>query len=123
MIKIIGRNVPSKKNSKQWTGKCLISSKSSREYDKWIQSILLSMLPQWEKDTEGLSYPLRVGIYFYRDSRRRWDFNNISQSIADNLVAAGYIPDDDTTHFIPVYIGEEVTPKPLSGFHLQILSQ
>lgn len=121
MIKIIGKNVPSKKNSKQWTGKRVISSKLSLNYDKWIQPLLLVNKTAWIKETTGKPYPLRVGFYFYRDSHRRWDFNNISQSIADNLVSAGYIPDDDTTHFIPVYLGEELVKKEQSGFHMEVL--
>jgi hypothetical protein len=120
-ITITGKNVPSKKNSKRWTGKFMISSKLSLDYDKWVQPQLLIHKGKWTSLAWGKRFPLRVGFYFYRDSKRHWDFNNITQSIADNLVSAGYIPDDDTFHFIPVYLGEEVVSKREAGFTMTIL--
>lgn len=64
--------------------------------------------------------PLKVSFYFYRDSKRKWDFVNIVQVIADLMQKEGYLIDDDTKNFIPLYAGEEVTTKKEAGVIITI---
>lgn len=121
-IDFIGKNVPSSKNSKIVTkSKRVIQSKLCHEYRSIMGQRFQENLKEWERMKKGKQYPIKVGFYFYRDSRRRWDFVNIVQIIADMMQEYLYIPDDDTKHFIPVYLGEETVKKEKSGFKMKIL--
>ena len=71
--------------------------------------------------TKDKELPLRIGFYFYRDSKRKFDFVNIVQEPLDLFQQYGYIEDDDTKHVIPIYLGEEVVKKKNSGFYVEIL--
>lgn len=118
----IGRNVPSSKNSKTVTKqKKVISSRLCTEYRQVMGALFLKNLREWKKHYSQVDGVCYVGFYFYRDSRRHWDFVNIVQIIADMMQDYLYVDDDDTKHFIPVYLGEEVVPKEKSGFKMKIL--
>jgi len=121
MIFIPG-NVPSLKNSKISTtiGKgenkrtILLPSKAVKNY---LQKVGIKRYSG--KEIEGYStranifsmsvgdyfkrstYPVMVQFHFVRDSRRKFDFHNAVQIIADLLVAHGFIQDDDMDHFLP----------------------
>lgn len=107
--KLIGKNVPSSKNSKRITksGK-IIPSKLTVDYIDWA-------LPQLEtyrdffvdERIKNNEEPVKIGFYLYRQSKHRYDFINAVQVLADLFVRAKYIEDDDTKHFIPVFLGEE----------------
>lgn len=62
-------------------------------------------------------FPVVVGFHFVRDSRRRWDFHNAVQIVADLLVAHGYLPDDDVEHLIPVPLLCQGRWYSVSGHH------
>ena len=120
-LEFIGKNVPSSKNGKRWTGKILIKNKLCQEYIKWAQPMFQINRPIWEKmKEEHPERPLKVEFYFYRDSKRKWDFINIVQIVADMMQTEGWLENDDTTNFIPIYAGEEVTNKDKSGFKIRI---
>ena len=53
-------------------------------------------------------YPLRVQFKIYRKNNQRFDYVNIVQSLADQMVKAGYLPDDNADYFIPVFVPYEV---------------
>lgn len=119
-IRLIGKNVPSSKNSKQITknGK-IIPSKLTREYVDWATPILVENKDKWNALIANLQPPYKIGFKLFRDSRRRYDFINVIQVLADLMVKAGYIQDDDTKNFIPYYLGEEVVDdKELSGVYI-----
>lgn len=120
-IRLIGQNVPSKKNSKIITkNKRVISSKLVQYYERWATPRLKEQLPTWQKMIQNKPLPLKVSFYFYRDSKRKWDFVNIVQVIADLMQKEGYLIDDDTKNFIPLYAGEEVTTKKEAGVIMTI---
>ena len=126
MIFIPG-NVPSLKNSKIATtigrGKnkrtILLPSKSVKRY---LQNIGISKYSISKKEVKeykditrpnlfktsikdyfkGVKYPCVLGLYFVRDSKRKFDFHNACQIIADLLVAHGFIEDDNMDCFIPM---------------------
>lgn len=119
-IRLIGKNVPSSKNSKQITksGK-IIPSKLTREYVDWATPILVENTEKWNALIANLQPPYKIGFKLFRDSRRRYDFINIVQVLADLLVKVGYIMDDNTKNFIPYYLGEEVVDnKELAGVYI-----
>ena len=77
-------------------------------------------LPTWQKMIQNKSLPLKVSFYFYRDSKRKWDFVNIVQVLADLMQKEEYIEDDDTKNFIPLYAGEQVVLKKEAGVIITI---
>jgi len=106
---IIFGQTPSKKNSRQifrnrHTGRPFITT--SDNYKKWHEPAIIQLNAQ--KTLVNWNYPVRVSMKFYRESKRRWDYNNISQAILDCLVETGIIIDDDAEHCIPVFIGYEI---------------
>lgn len=120
-IELIGLNVPSKKNSKIITkSKRVISSKLVQYYERWATPRLKEQLPTWQKMIQNKPLPLKVSFYFYRDSKRKWDFVNIVQVIADLMQKEGYLIDDDTKNFIPLYAGEEIVTKKEAGVIITI---
>lgn len=121
-IYFIGLNCPSKKNSKMITAqKRIISSKCVRQYEKQMEPIYIKNKATFLEVTKDKDLPLYIGFYFYRDTKRKWDFVNIVQCPLDLFQKYGYIEDDDTKHVIPVYLGEEVTKKEKAGFYITIL--
>lgn len=120
-IELIGQNVPSKKNSKIVTkSKRVISSKLVQYYERWATPLLKEQLPTWQQMVQNKPLPLKVSFYFFRDSKRKWDFVNIVQVIADLMQKEGYLIDDDTKKIIPLYAGEEVTTKKEAGVIITI---
>ena len=49
----------------------------------------------------GVKYPIIIKMFFVRDSKRKFDFNNASQIIQDLLAAHKFIEDDNMDCFIP----------------------
>lgn len=95
-------NVPSSKNSKQWTGTKLIWSKSARDYREATQWLWASEAGRFRDLTKEMSKPLVVAFYFVRDSRRKFDFVNPLQTVQDMMVSYGWIADDNIDEMIPV---------------------
>lgn len=111
-------NVPSLKNSKVKTSKGIFPSKTVVKYLRYLgiqgysaskkevkeyktrDNIFRNIVRDYFSDSE---YPIFIYAHFVRDSRRKCDFNNMTQIIADLLTAHDFIPDDDMDHvyFIP----------------------
>ena len=119
-IEFIGRNVPSSKNNRILTGKRVIKNKLCQEYTKWAEPIFQENFKEWRKQFEKSQYPLNVEFYFYRDSKRHFDYCNILQIIADLMQDYQYIADDDADHFNPIFTGYEVVKKDKAGFKMRI---
>lgn len=96
-------NVPSSKNSKIWTGRTLVWSKTAGKYVRksekyWINNreLFLEMI----KDKE---YPLTVSFKFIRGSKHKFDYANPLQTILDLMVRYEWIPDDNADIILPVF--------------------
>lgn len=112
----IPSNVPSSKNSKVWTGRFLVSSKTTRNYEKNTAEYWLTLKSTFKDIFSGI-YPKRIGFYFVRDSRRRFDYINACQILADLMTEYGWIEDDDVDHFNPFFLGYH-HDKEKSGVYL-----
>lgn len=109
-------NMPSSKNSKQFTGRFLVNSKTVQKYLKTYST-------QW-KDEDTISkfksyitddcYPIKLHMVFIRDSRRKFDYINAAQLMCDLMVKYGWLPDDSMEYLIPVFDGY-VVDKDNSG--------
>lgn len=104
-------NTPSSKNSKVWTGRYLISSPQTMKYIKntensWKEqkAPFLSLISNYEK-------PYKIGLYFVRDSKRRFDYNNASQIVTDLMKKYEWIEDDNAYELLPVFLGFSINKQ------------
>ena len=119
MIFIKG-NVPSSKNSKQWTGKYLIASKTVRAYLKEYEYQYDEFIKEFKEMAKNKDKPLRIGFYYIRDSKRKFDYINMAQIVQDLMVKHGWIDDDNCDEIIPVFLGYEVDKKN-AGVRIEVL--
>ena len=106
MIYIPG-NVPSSKNSKQWTGRRLIDSKPTQRYREQTGILYKMNKTDFHVMIQDKNPPYYVTFKFIRDSKRRFDYHNAVQIIADMMVEYGWIEDDNADWFVPVFLPYE----------------
>lgn len=111
-------NVPSSKNSKVATKNGVFMSKTVRKY---LQSLGVKNYSVGKKTVENyktrpnlftqaitpmfndpMESPHVIGLYFIRDSRRKFDFLNVAQVVCDLLVAHRVFVDDNMDCVIPM---------------------
>lgn len=99
----------------------LIKSKTVREYDKnyGYQYFDPENIKKFKKMIEHKIKPIKIGFYFIRDSRRKFDYVNIAQYPLDLMVKHGWIDDDNCNEIIPVFLGYRVD-KFKSGMIIKI---
>ena len=66
----IPHNVPSSKNSKQWTGKYLVNSKTVQKYIKNTKGYWKYYKNDFQKLLKGKEKPYKISLKFIRGSRR-----------------------------------------------------
>jgi len=114
---LIPFNTPSSKNSKIKTSKGIFHSKtvqkylrnlgiksyscSKKTYELYKTIPLKFPLSELQEQFKDVEYPIIVELHFVRDSKRAFDFHNLSQIIFDLLQAFAIIKDDDMNHIIP----------------------
>lgn len=114
-------NVPSSKNSKIWTGKFLINSKTVTKYLKSTEKIYENESDNFRIETLDKEYPLHVEFKFVRDSKRLFDLINAAQIVQDLMVKYEWIPDDNYTYLIPHFNPEVVIDKKNCGVYITVL--
>ena len=116
----ISGNVSSSKNSKQWTGKFLVYSKTAQRYVKNTKAEYLAKKDEFLKLLEGKEKPYKIGFYFVRDSRRKFDYINAAQLPLDLMQKYEWLEEDNCDHVIPSFLGYEVD-KENAGLIMKIL--
>ena len=119
MIFIPG-NVPALKNSKMIIGlgakcpkcKCsprriLISSKTVRTWKKVTEPYWQQNKQEFIKLISKLEPPYKIGFYFQRKSRHKFDYTNAIDTLQDEMVHQNWLEDDNATMIIPVALGFE----------------
>jgi hypothetical protein len=99
-------NVASSKNSKQWTGKYLVDGKVAQKYridTAWYWKLNKG---EFHRMLEGKDKPYKVGFFFVRDSRRKFDFVNMVQICQDLMVANQWLLDDNCNEMLPFPVPE-----------------
>lgn len=113
-------NVPSLKNSKIKTSRGIFHSKTVAKYLRLLgiqkysaskqlvigyktrPNLFQPIANELKKQVSKQEYPIKIGFHFVRDSKRKFDFHNAVQIIADLLVAHKVIKDDNMDCFIPI---------------------
>jgi len=111
MTIFIPGNVPSSKNSKVWTGKFLISSKATREWEKNTIEYWQLFGPRFKKCIKQQPKPYNISFKFIRGSRHKFDYVNPLQTIQDAMVKNGWIEDDNADIMIPIIEKYEYSVK------------
>lgn len=101
-------NVPSSKNSKQWTGRYLISNKPTQNYKKLYYYQYLENKRKFKDMIKNIRRPYNITFYFIRDSKRRFDYVNVAQLPLDLMVDSEWIDDDNSDYIRPIFTGYEV---------------
>jgi len=114
-------NVPSSKNSKIWTGKFLINSKTVTKYLKFAEREYQQQAIFFKALAEGKEFPLHVEFKFVRDSKRLFDLINAAQIVQDMMVKYNFIPDDNYTYLIPHFDPEVIIDKKNCGVYITVL--
>ena len=79
------------------------SIRPSKAYDKYQKSAVEQLQGlEWQGE-----YPVKMTMYLYRQSLRRFDYDNMLNAVQDCLVKAGVIDDDTMNHLTPVVLGWE----------------
>ena len=97
-------NVPSSKNSKRWTGKMLINSKTVMKYIKESKEHYHRYKCDFIKQTENKTFPVKVSFKFIRKSKHKFDYINPAQTVQDLMVQHGWIDDDNCQEMKPVFL-------------------
>lgn len=96
--------------SKKLDRPLIVKKISARVQDNKLKVLLLANKRKWDKMIEGKQYPLKVGFYVWRKTKRRFDWVNIIQGLQDSMVKNGYLPDDCASYLTPVFLGWDVDP-------------
>lgn len=103
----------SSKNSRQIfrtkSGRTIIAkSNASKQNERDLCFLLNIYRKEWERLCTGKKYPLKVHLFIYRKTKRRFDYVNLVQNLFDCMQMAEWLPDDDADHLIPVFDGYSV---------------
>lgn len=96
-------NVPSSKNSKIWTGRHLVWSKSAQAYKKSTEVYWKENKELFLSLTKDADYPLIVTFKFIRGTRHKFDYVNPLQTVLDIMVHEIWIPDDNADIILPQF--------------------
>ena len=114
-------NVPSSKNSKIWTGRMLVSSSRVYRYKRQAKRQFEAHRNRFLRAAAKKPLPLLVKFTFYRETRQRFDFNNISQVVCDLMVKCNWIEDDSYKFLVPVFNPEVIIDKINPGVKIEIM--
>lgn len=96
-------NVPSSKNSRRWTGKYFIASKTVMKYRKLTEKLFKKDAVSFHKEFSKYQLPVYVHFTFIRGTRHKFDYINPAQTVQDDMVKHGWIEDDNCEFIIPCF--------------------
>jgi len=98
---------PSSKNSKVWTGRFLVWSKSSQKYAKDTKEYWKNLAPtfrcEYDKYESLGNLPMPVTFHFVRGTKHKFDYVNPLQTVLDLMVKYEWIPNDDADTIILIF--------------------
>jgi hypothetical protein len=118
---VIPYNTPSSKNSKIVTKHgAVIMSKLCYTWLKNTKSHWVNNKELFEKQLVGREPPYHVVFGFVRDTRRKFDYINALQIVADTMVKYEWLIDDDCNNLIPYFLPHRVD-KANCGCYIQVI--
>jgi len=96
-------NVPSSKNSRRWTGKFFIASKSVMKYRDTSKATYKKLKSSFIKTYSKYEEPVTISFKFIRGSKHKFDYINPAQTVQDDMVKHNWIEDDNCTYIIPAF--------------------
>lgn len=96
-------NVPSSKNSRQWTGKYFVASKSVQQWRRDTKPYWIKFKDEFLEELEGLEQPYYISFEFIRKTKHKFDYLNPAQTIQDEMVAYDWLEDDHCDIMVPVF--------------------
>ena len=96
-------NVPSSKNSRRWTGKYFIASKTVMKYRMDTKADYIRIAPQFKYEIAKYEFPLTITFKFVRGTRHKFDYINPCQTVQDDMVKHNWIEDDNMNFIIPKF--------------------
>jgi hypothetical protein len=113
-------NVPSSKNTKQWTGKFLVWSKNAQKYVRQTEDYWIENREIWRDMLGDKEFPIKVSFKFVRKSKHKFDYVNPLQTILDLMVKYKWLEDDNADIIKPVFEDYEYD-KDNPGVYIKIL--
>lgn len=113
-------NVPSSKNSKRWTGKKLIPSKTVENYLEQYEIQYKLYANKFKEMIKDKKKPYYIGFFFIRNSKRKFDYNNLTQLPQDLMVKYKWLEDDNANYIVPIGLGYTVN-KAKAGLIITVL--
>lgn len=113
-------NVPSSKNSKRWTGRNLIPSKTVENYLEQYEIQYKLYANKFKEMIKDKKKPYYIGFYFIRNSKRKFDYNNLTQLPQDLMVKYKWLDDDNADYIVPIGLGYTVN-KAKAGLIITVL--
>lgn len=113
-------NVPSSKNSKRWTGRNLIPSKTVENYLEQYEIQYKLYANEFKEMIKNKKKPYYIGFYFIRNSKRKFDYNNLTQLPQDLMVKYNWLDDDNADYIVPIGLGYTVD-KAKAGLIITVL--
>jgi hypothetical protein len=114
-------NTPSSKNSKQWTGKFLVSNKNTQKWKKDTKKYWEENKADFLEQLKGLPKPYNIEFTFIRKSKHKFDYINPMQTVADEMVHHGWIEDDNVDEIKP-FFGNYKYDKNTPGVIIKVLN-
>lgn len=100
-------NTPSSKNSRRLVkGGRFIASKQTMRWRKLTEEAFVTQKDAFRKALKKEDKPYKIGFFFIRDSKRKWDFANPLNTVQDAMVYHGWIDDDNVYEMIPFPLEE-----------------
>ena len=112
-------SVPSSKNSKRWTGKMLINSKTVMNYIKNTKPYWQEYAEEFRSVIDTLEKPVELSFKFIRGTRHKFDYVNPLQTVQDQMTIYGWIEDDNCDEIIPSF-EKYVYDKEKAGCYITI---
>lgn len=78
-------NTPSSKNGRRWTGKFFVVSATTEKWRKLSKDDWTNQAIWFHYITSMLPKPLYVELTFIRNRKVKFDYNNISQAVMDEM--------------------------------------
>ena len=80
------------------------SLRPGKLYTQWEKAALDHLIKENVQPWQG-GYPIEVCFFLFRDSRRRWDIDNVFCGTLDVLQQCRIIENDTMDHVIPIFSG------------------